>query len=518
MGGTAEIGYDVCDEEVIIMKRAKSCAFRRFGMAGRFLALAGSVALIAGLGGTAWGQNTAPSTTTATTMPSAATDFEDTDGIHKSAIDTLNEAGVLSGTDCAPKQFCPDDEMPRWVMAVWLVRAIADDDPVPVTASQFVDVEPSAWWTPYVEALADLGITKGCGTSPTRYCPHNTVTRAQMATFLVRAFQLDTALPFGFVDTVDNIHEASIDSLAASGITSGCGTNPTRYCPHNTVTRAQMATFLARATDLIATPEPKSVAFTGVSVGWEHSCGLFTDYTIACWGANESGQADAPEGYFSAVDGGRWHSCAIRTDGTIACWGNNDSGQTDAPEGYFTSVTAGSSHSCGVRTDGTVTCWGNNDSGQTDAPEGYFTSVTAGASHTCGLRTTITGSGVTCWGQRGWGRSSPPSGGFTAIHVNHDHSCGVRVDGTIACWGKPDFGQNRAPTGQFTAVASGGNHACGLKVDRSVTCWGWNNYDQRRAPSGRFISISAGYSHSCGIHDDGTISCWGRNHLGQSSY
>ena len=450
--------------------------------------VAGSLVLMAGMGGTAWGQNTAPSTTTAstpttttaTTMPSEATDFEDADGIHKPAIDALNEAGILSGTECAPDRFCPDDHLPRWVMAVWLVRVVADDEPDPVTVSQFADVGPSEWWVPYVEALADLGVTEGCATSPSRYCPHNTVTRAQMATFLSRAFDLDTAPQFGFVDTAGNAHEASIDSLATSGITSGCATNPLRYCPHNAVTRAQMATFLSRATDLVPTPEPRSVAFTGVNVGWEHSCGLFTDYTIDCWGANESGQADAPEGHFSEVDGGRWHSCAIRSDGTVTCWGSNDSGQADAPNGYFTSVTAGASHSCGVRSDGTVTCWGSNDSGQADAPDGYFTSVTAGASHTCGLRTAITGSGVTCWGHGGWGRSSPPSGGFKAIDATYEHVCGLRGDDTLACWGgQPQFGvQRNVPSGKFTAVTSGGRHSCGIRVDGSVACWGGNNYGQ----------------------------------------
>ena len=162
-----------------------------------------------------------------------------------------------------------------------------------------------------------------------------------------------------------------------------------------------MATFLARAIGLVPTPEPQAAAFTAVNVGAEHSCGIFTDDTIACWGAN-------------------------------------DSGQTDAPDGYFTAVTAGRSHSCAVRTDGTVTCWGANDSGQTDAPDGYFTAVTAGAAHSCGLRTSITGSGVKCWGHGGmgaWGLSSPPSGRFTAIHVRHEQSCGVRADATIACWG-----------------------------------------------------------------------------------
>ena len=82
------------------------------------------------------------------------------------------------------------------------------------------------------------------------------MTRAQMASFLVRAFRLgDAAAVSGFVDTAGSVHEASIDGLAAAGITTGCATEPVRFCPDDDVTRAQMATFLARATGLVPLPD-----------------------------------------------------------------------------------------------------------------------------------------------------------------------------------------------------------------------------------------------------------------------
>ena len=68
-----------------------------------------------------------------------------------------------------------------------------------------------------------------------------------MATFLVRALDLDPAPSAGFADTEGNTHQANIDALAAAGITAGCKTDPLRYCPDQPVTRAQMATFLVRA-------------------------------------------------------------------------------------------------------------------------------------------------------------------------------------------------------------------------------------------------------------------------------
>ena len=83
------------------------------------------------------------------------------------------------------------------------------------------------------------------------YCPDDVVTRAQMASFLVRALGLGQASSAGFVDVgAGGVHAGDIDALAAAGVTAGCGVAPLRYCPGDVVTRAQMATFLVRALGL----------------------------------------------------------------------------------------------------------------------------------------------------------------------------------------------------------------------------------------------------------------------------
>ncbi len=105
----------------------------------------------------------------------------------------------------------------------------------------------------YIEAIAELGITKGCNPPANdAYCPRLPVTRAQMASFLVRSLAtlgpLPGNVPNAFTDDEGNVHEANIDVLAALGITRGC--NPplnTEYCPNATMTRGQMAAFLTRA-------------------------------------------------------------------------------------------------------------------------------------------------------------------------------------------------------------------------------------------------------------------------------
>jgi uncharacterized protein YkwD len=94
--------------------------------------------------------------------------------------------------------------------------------------------------------IADEGITTGC--TDTKYCPKGHVLRDQMATFLRRAMSLGSASKTYFTDTASNKHKDSIDRVAEAGVTRGCDTK--RYCPSGKVTRAQMASFLARALNL----------------------------------------------------------------------------------------------------------------------------------------------------------------------------------------------------------------------------------------------------------------------------
>ena len=71
-----------------------------------------------------------------------------------------------------------------------------------------------------------------------------------MATLLARAFDLESETSAGFVDVdPQSAHAASIDAIAAAGITGGCGAGSDRYCPDDFVTRGQAATFIATARD-----------------------------------------------------------------------------------------------------------------------------------------------------------------------------------------------------------------------------------------------------------------------------
>ena len=120
------------------------------------------------------------------------------------------------------------------------MRALDGEEPPAATSTRFPDVDGSLWWSAHVERFAELGVTRGYGDGTFR--PNQDVTRAQMAAFLERAFDLPQAGDAGFSDTEGNTHRDAINALAASGITRGYGDGTFR--PHQRTTRAQMAALL----------------------------------------------------------------------------------------------------------------------------------------------------------------------------------------------------------------------------------------------------------------------------------
>ena len=78
-------------------------------------------------------------------------------------------------------------------MAVFLCRAAGTPTNNPATPT-FTDMPQTNAQYVYVEGMFQAGITAGCVTTPPRrYCPHDSVTRGQMAVFLCRAFGISTS-------------------------------------------------------------------------------------------------------------------------------------------------------------------------------------------------------------------------------------------------------------------------------------------------------------------------------------
>jgi hypothetical protein len=104
-------------------------------------------------------------------------------------IQKLKELGITAG--CSATTFCPDGNVTRGEMAVFLVRGKLsslhqDNFPFPQTA-YFTDVPAAHVFFKFIQKLRELGITTGCGTATT-FCPAEPITREQMAVFLTRGF------------------------------------------------------------------------------------------------------------------------------------------------------------------------------------------------------------------------------------------------------------------------------------------------------------------------------------------
>lgn len=141
-------------------------------------------------------------------------------------------------------------------------------------SSLFADVPGGYWAKNHIERLYQAGVTSGCNMEPLLYCPDSPVTRDQMAVFLLRAKHGPDYVPpaaTGIFQDVPSDYWAAawIEQLAAEGITSGCSTNPIRYCPATPVTRDQMAVFLLRAAhDPSYFPPAPTGVFEDVPVGY----------------------------------------------------------------------------------------------------------------------------------------------------------------------------------------------------------------------------------------------------------
>jgi hypothetical protein len=169
-------------------------------------------------------------------------------------VGKVSAAGITLG--CGQDQqgnpmYCPEQSVTREQMAAFVIRALGDYSPPSPAQQRFVDVPPSSVFYRFIEQMALRSITLGCNAQGPQYCPTVSVTREQMAAFLIRALG-DQSPPAPAQQRFADVPPSStfyafIEQMAVRGITLGCGTNGANYCPSSQVTRDQMAAFLARA-------------------------------------------------------------------------------------------------------------------------------------------------------------------------------------------------------------------------------------------------------------------------------
>ena len=176
---------------------------------------------------------------------------DDDESVHLTDIEQIADWEITQG--CGQNRFCPSRTVTRAQMAAFLHRAVTRLYGVPSPAEiQLTDVGTNVWYRSEAQWAAANGVMRVTGGT---FNPQGSVTRADMAEMLVAAFDHLSASPefqdlFSDVAGIPYATIQAMEGIYDAGVTTGCGTNPLRYCPTKEVTRAQMASFLVRAINL----------------------------------------------------------------------------------------------------------------------------------------------------------------------------------------------------------------------------------------------------------------------------
>ncbi len=156
------------------------------------------------------------------------------------AVKWAVKSGVTNGL--SDTMFGPYESCTRAQIVTFLWRATGS--PEPKTASSFTDVPASAYYAKAVAWAVENGITNGM--TETMFAPNATCTRGQSVTFLYRALKGTASGSTNFTDVKpDAFYADAINWAVANNVTNG--TSNTTFSPNADCTRAEIVTFLYRA-------------------------------------------------------------------------------------------------------------------------------------------------------------------------------------------------------------------------------------------------------------------------------
>ena len=168
-----------------------------------------------------------------------------TDAYYHDAVLWAVERGITIGTNPEGTLFSPDAVVTRAQMVTFLWRAYGS--PRITSANPFTDVSADAYYHDAVLWAVERGITIGTNPEGTLFSPNAPVTRAQAVTFQWRAAGSPAVSDRSFEDVAaDAYYSPAVTWAADSGITIGTNAAGTLFSPDAVVTRAQAVTFLYR--------------------------------------------------------------------------------------------------------------------------------------------------------------------------------------------------------------------------------------------------------------------------------
>jgi len=171
--------------------------------------------------------------------------------VHRAAVDCALWWGLTGGLTA--ERFGPASSLTRGQVASFLARLLTTSGAVlPAAPPDAFDDDRGSPHELAINQMGALGVLAGRGAR--RYEPGATVTRDQMASYLVRAYEQHVGAPLlaggdWYRDDDGSVHETSIGKAARAGLTGGTG--PGRYTPRAFTDRGQVASFLTRLLDLL---------------------------------------------------------------------------------------------------------------------------------------------------------------------------------------------------------------------------------------------------------------------------
>ena len=175
-------------------------------------------------------------------VKTAATSFADVpaNAYFADAVKWAVDKGITNGL--SDTTFGPYESCTRAQIVTFLWRAAGS--PEPKTASSFTDVPVSTYYAKAVAWAVENGITNGM--TETTFAPNATCTRGQSVTFLHRALKGTASGSANFTDVKsDAFYADAINWAVANNVTNG--TSNTTFSPNADCTRAEIVTFLYRA-------------------------------------------------------------------------------------------------------------------------------------------------------------------------------------------------------------------------------------------------------------------------------
>ena len=162
------------------------------------------------------------------------------------AVNELAERNIIGGYPDGT--FKPGNSITRGQAAA-IIAKMTKLDTTNVKDPKFKDVTTANGYYKAIAALAEKGVINGYGDG--RFGPNDSITRAQMASILIKAFELPLYRDpdYGFKDVVHkNGHRDGIYSMYQLGLTTG--TSPTTFSPNASITRGQAAKLLKAGEDV----------------------------------------------------------------------------------------------------------------------------------------------------------------------------------------------------------------------------------------------------------------------------